>query len=357
MDARSTNRPVSRSRRESGLVQRVRSSLADGFTVERVPRVLIACSGGQDSVALVCILASLARTGALHAEIVHVDHGVRGDSGDAAEGVRQIGDALGLAVHVETLDNASIRAHEGAGAEESLRRERYLAFARVAQRCRADVIALAHHQRDQAETVLLHLIRGTGLHGATGMRKWSVMDVPWWNSSPPNQSLMLWRPFLAETWDEITEVARESGLPVFEDSTNSDRRFRRNAIRHDVLPLLESISGGATANIARFAELAGEDDDELERLARARFQLDDRGGIHRHALLDVSRSLQRRIVRRWILSTSHDGELTMNRIDAVCDMAIRNRSGSAVEIGSGWRVLLSQGLLRLHRVTGGTIGG
>lgn len=357
MDARSPNRPTSRSRRESGLVQRVRTSLTRGFTAKRAPLVLIACSGGQDSVALANVLASLVRTGTIHAEIVHVDHGVRFDSTDAAEGVRRIGTDLEMPVYMERLDARAIRDHDGVGDEEALRRERYLAIGQVAQRREADFVALAHHQRDQAETVLLHLMRGTGLHGATGMREWSRMEVPWWPSRLSSRPLTLWRPFLSEEWEDIAEVARTSGFPIFEDSTNLDRRIRRNAVRHDVLPVLESIAPGSTSNIARFAELAGEDDDELDRIALSRLRTEQGGGLLRSWLVGVSRSIQRRIIRRWILSTPYDGELTLNRINAVCLMAARNRTGSLVEIGAGWSVVLTQGLLTLHPPEDGTIEG
>jgi tRNA(Ile)-lysidine synthase len=214
-------------------------------------------------------------------------------------------------------------------------------------------VALAHHQRDQAETILLHLMRGSGLRGASGMREWSELSIPWWSGADSvPMSLRVWRPFIAERYQDVATLAEDSGFVVHEDETNDERRFRRNAVRHDVLPLLESISIGATANLARFGELAADDDRELERLAfaamRAGSMLRD-GELDRRELGRLPRAIQRRVMRQWIARSGYDGELTANRLDAIIDLAARNRTGASVEIGAGWSVLLHSGVLRLLR--------
>jgi tRNA(Ile)-lysidine synthase len=294
-------------------------------------------------------LAALVRSGTITAAVVHIDHRQRAASGAAADGVSRIAEELHLPFHLVALDDDAIQRHPGVGTEEALRRERYLAFSRIARVTHAHAVAVAHHQRDQAETVLLHLIRGAGLHGASGMREWTTSDVPWWPSGDISRSLTIWRPFLRESWDDIGSVAAESGLPVFVDESNTDRRYRRNAIRHDVLPLLEEISSGAIVNIARFAELAGEDDYLLDKMAAERLQLQPDGDLHRRAIVGQPRALQRRVVQQWVLMRGFHGQLTMNRIDAICSMADRNRSGALLQIGAGWVVGISQGVLSLQR--------
>jgi tRNA(Ile)-lysidine synthase len=338
--------------RETGIVQRVRASLARSLPPSR-PHILVGFSGGQDSLALTLVLTALARAGALTVESVHVDHDIRATSGDAAAGVRSIGDALRITTHVVTLDPNAIASHAGVGEEEALRRERYLAFARVARERDAYAVALAHHQRDQAETVLLHLMRGAGLSGASGMREWCELVVPWWSSADGAPTpLRIWRPFLSERYLDVALLSEESGFEIHEDETNEERRYRRNAVRHDVLPLLESISAGATVNLARFGDLALEDDHVLDRIAVEAMGTGDmvlHGDLDRRALADLPRAIQRRILRRWIAASGYDGELTANRIDAVIDVASRNRSGASVEIGAGWYVQSQSGALRLHR--------
>jgi len=348
MEPRSSQRIPPPPRRESGVIQRVRASLADRIDPVTTPHILIGCSGGRDSVALSSVLAALVRTGTITAAIVHVDHRQRDGSDRAATGTREISAALGLPFHLVTLDPDMIGRHEGVGREEALRRERYLAMSKVALRTQADAIAVAHHQRDQAETVLLHLIRGAGLHGATGMREWTTFDIPWWPSDEFPRAVTIWRPFLRESWDDIEDIAAESRLPIFVDESNEDRRFRRNAIRHDVLPLLEQISSGASVNIARFAELAGEDDDLLDHMASERLQVQPDGDLHRNAIVDQPKAIQRRVIQQWVLLRGFDGDLTTNRIDAICAMAERNRSGAQLELGAGWVARLNQGVLSLR---------
>jgi tRNA(Ile)-lysidine synthase len=335
-------------RRESGVIQRVRASLRRSWTESSTPSVLIACSGGQDSVVLAHLLLGLERTQTIRAEFVHVDHGVRDDSAHAAQVVMNFGASLGLPVHIVRLTDEAIADHAGAGAEEALRRERYRAFADIAAQTGADLLALAHHQRDQAETVLLHLIRGAGLHGASGMRECSVVEVPWWEPTRSITSLRLWRPLLAESAETIAEWHQLHGLPVAEDATNEDRKYRRNAVRHDVLPELETIFTGAVANLARFADLASEDDDYLEQQAAERVLAQPDGDLHRRAIIDTDIAIQRRVVRQWIIASDYDGDLTSDRIDAVRALAERNRSGARVEIGAGWSVEISGGVLSLR---------
>jgi tRNA(Ile)-lysidine synthase len=333
--------------RESGVVQRVRASLLGGFPDSPSPHILVACSGGRDSVVLAHLVQQLARMGLLEATIAHVDHAVRPDSADAARMVKAFAGQIGLPVRVMQLSTDAISRHHGTGLEEALRRERYLSLAGIAAEIGADALALAHHQGDQAETVLLHLIRGAGLHGAAGMREWSLIKVPWWERSCEGSSLRLWRPLLTESPRQLASWHDEHNLPLHEDSTNLDFRIRRNAIRHTVLPQLEAIVPGATPNLARFAALAAEDNDVLEGIAEERVSLERDGSLHRRAIVDAPRAIQRRIVRQWIVGRLPDVDLTANRIDAVCALAETNRTGARVEVGGGWAVGIGRGVLSL----------
>jgi len=349
MDTRPPNASPRATRREAGLVQRVRASLRRHWPDGSVPRILVACSGGLDSMVLTHVLHSLERVDAISLEIVHVDHGMRGDSGDAAAMVAAYGASLGLPAHSRRLSQDVLDSHHGTGAEEALRRERYRVFAEVAARIGADAVALAHHQRDQAETVLLHLMRGSGLQGASGMQESSAIRVPWWKSSDNWEEVRLWRPLLSEPYQEIQSWHRYHGLPVAEDETNEDRQYRRNAIRHDVLPMLESVFPGATGNLARFARIAGEDNATIERFAEQFLPPTGSADLPWETIRHQEFMIQRRVVRRWIMDGGFEGELTSDRIEAICNLAMRNRSGVRLEIGSGWSVSLRSGVLSLRR--------
>lgn len=339
------NRPPKSDDRESGLVQRMRISV-QALPVTQ-PHVLLACSGGKDSVALASIFSELRRLDLLTFAIAHVHHGQHERADLAAEAVRSIGEILDVPVSVHRLDQAGIDAHAGVGLEEAMRRERYLALATVANEHGAECIALAHHQKDQAETILLHLIRGSGIDGLAGMREWEERDIPWWSDSNGEHTVAVWRPLLGDPEEALASVAEASGLPVVEDPTNLDPNYRRNAIRHQILPLLESIAEGSTAAIARSAGIIASDVDVLESLTEASLRMCEvRGDLARAGLLDLHRGMQRRVVRLWVARMRPDLDLSANRIDAVIAMAERNRGGAMVEIGGGRSVRLEGGLLK-----------
>ncbi len=332
--------------RESGLVQRVRASLR--IVPVNKPHILLACSGGRDSVALAWVLGELLRLDLIGLSIAHVHHGQHNLADAAADAVRQIGATLDVPVDVRHLSRQQIASHRGVGLEEALRRERYVELARVARERSTDALALAHHQSDQAETLLLHLIRGSGLSGLAGMREWETRRIPWWTTSESVGEMGLWRPFIQEPADEVTAVAAASGLPVVEDPTNRDTAFRRNAIRHQLLPVIEAIAPGSTASVARTAHLVAPDADLLDELTSRHLGACREGNrLVRHDVVALPLSLQRRVVRAWLESLVPEGEFTINRISAVLDIAHRNRGGASVEVGAGSIVVLRDGYLVL----------
>lgn len=343
-----TTRPTSAALKEAGLVQRVRKRL---ISLDPSPQhVLVACSGGADSVALAWVLTELARLGLLKVTLGHIHHHQQ-EHGDAAEkAVREIGERLNVDVRVAHLDQTAIDRHVGTGIEEALRRERYLALARIATEVKADTVALAHHQQDQAETVLLHLIRGSGLDGLTGMREIDDRSVPWWPDEQKPMITRLWRPFLGESATAVKEISVLSGLPVVEDASNADPRYRRNTIRHQVLPLLEEIVAGSTAAIARTAGNLQADQGVLAWvIERSAAGCIDRNDLIRTALIDLPPEIHPGVVRYWLRSRGLGNDLARERIDAVVGMVNRNRGGSQVELIDGWSVHLADGRLSIRR--------
>lgn len=330
--------------REVGLVQRLRRSLAT-LDADRPVRILCGYSGGGDSLALLAALASLRRFGQLDLQALHVDHGVRPGSSSEARLVVEVAHSLGVHCDVHTVLKDDIERHLGVGAEEAMRRERFRAFAKAAERCGADAVALAHHQRDQAETVLLHLLRGAGVHGASGMRVLAAIEVPWWEDDRGERRRVpwIWRPFLLEPAESVRAFAESLNKPVVEDETNADASLRRNAIRHQVLPVMESVVPGAVANLARFADLAGEDSDELDR--QAALVLDDAGDpeIMSMAVLQaLPVGARRRVLLQWCRRRTQDAEITSNRIEEILRVADTNGRKRRVEIGAGWSVSVSR---------------
>ena len=206
-------------------------------------RLAAAVSGGADSMALLLLLRQLQPRFGYTLSACHVNHGLRGQSADRDEAfVRAECARLGVPLRVfHAAELAPPPAHAG---EDWARRLRYTAFVQL-QGQGIDAIATAHTANDQAETLLLRLARGTGLHGAGGIR--------------PRRGCYL-RPLLCLSRAETEAVCRAAGQPWVTDETNDTDAYARNRLRHSALPALESTNAAAVQNLARFCEKAARAD-------------------------------------------------------------------------------------------------
>ncbi len=333
---------------ESGLVQRVRERLAS-FGLSLPIRVVSAFSGGTDSLALTTILSRLARQGQVHVTAVHVDHGLRPESAADVVLVAALADRLGVRLRVATLEPGIREWHPGVGIEEAARRERYLALAQIARDEGADAIALAHHSSDQAESVLLHLLRGAGIQGMGGMAEWSRRRIPWWDdTASSSEPIALWRPLLNESKASLSRYVADLGFVPVDDPSNQSMEFLRNRIRRELVPRLDDLSPGATESIGRFVALAAADDDFLGTLASAALRevTDPSNRISTASLQALHPAMRRRVVRSWIESIVPGGvEIGFDRIEAVRRLANQRRGNKTIQLGAGWVVRSSDGYL------------
>lgn len=210
------------------------------------PRLLAAVSGGADSVALLASLAAVARRGACDVEAVHCNFHLRASESDRdADSVARLCADLGVPLTVLDIDiPAYRRGHPGVSVEMACRETRYDAFRRMMGERGLDRVAVAHHADDNAETLLLNLLRGAGSRGLKGM----VEDTG-----------TVWRPLLDFSRSETEAYVRALGLPYVTDSTNLKSEYRRNFLRLEVLPLLETRWPSARASLARSAAILAEE--------------------------------------------------------------------------------------------------
>ncbi|HET7093002.1 MAG TPA: tRNA lysidine(34) synthetase, partial [Thermomicrobiales bacterium] len=229
--------------------------------------------------------------------------------------------------------------------------ERYRALAAIAREHDAAALVVAHQADDQAESVLLHLLRGAGLRGAAAMAEWSERTMPWWpEANEPAAPLVIWRPFLTEPRATLRDYLTRADLRSIDDPSNDDPRFRRNAIRRDLLPLLERIAPGAAAALARHAALAADEDAMLDDFAACALDEARRadGAVRVAPLLGAPVPLRRRALRAWVASAAPDVELSAERTAAALALADSGRGGT-IEIGAGWTIARDGGVLRLDR--------
>jgi len=322
------------------LLQRVHQAIRRQQLCEPGSRVLVGLSGGADSVALTLLLRDLAAEGdVVLAGLVHVHHGLRATADRDEAFCRALAARLALPLEVERADVRGVAAREGRSLEDAARRLRYLLLARAAERLGADRVAVAHTLDDQAETVLLRLVRGAGLTGAAGIH--------------PRRGQVI-RPLLGVSRAELRAELAARGEPWVEDESNADLANPRSRVRHRVLPELDRVLGAPVAPaLARAAALAGEDGAWLDALAGARVEALTRampGGLALDAvgLKAEPLPLRRRILRQVLRSRSPGREIGLEHVEAALDVLVGGRRGadvpgSRVELRPGKLVLLDKG--------------
>lgn len=274
--------------------------------------LLLALSGGADSVALLVLLCAQRANLNLTLTAAHLNHAIRAQAADAdAAFCVDFCERLNVPLILERRDVPALAKNNNQGLETAAREARY-AFLRAAQRqCGADLIALAHHRDDQAETILMHLFRGTGPEGVSGMAR--LKDG-------------LYRPLLAVSKAQLKQYLRKNGFNWREDATNAIDDNPRNALRLNVLPEIEKSYPSAAAAVARYACLAREESDLIARLTN-RFlneHLESGAwGVRLKLNGHEERAVLRRAIRRICAS-----DLTMEKTDEI--LALANiRRGSA----------------------------
>lgn len=286
-------------------------------------RVLAAVSGGADSVALLWLLKELRGQSGILLSAVHVDHGLRQESGEDAAFVQRLCSDW-------QIDCQVIRVQVKGASEAAARDMRYAALTKAYQQQGAQAIALAHHQRDQAETVLLHLCRGSGTTGLCGMRAWSSRMLP------DGQSMRLWRPMLDVSPEILRRLLNEQSILWREDRTNSQDDYLRNFLRHQILPRVKERIPRAQEAMGRAALIMQDEEDYLEQTCRA--FLRQNANLHppcrfllREPFLQLHTALQRRVLR-LASPVSLDYETT--------ERALALSPGEWMNLAEGWRMLI-----------------
>ena len=241
----------------SSILKTVRQTIENFSMLERGDHVLIAVSGGADSVALLRVLDMLSNEYQLGLTIAHLNHGLRGGEADEDESfVRHLSNEMGIDFIAKRVDIRALQMGKGRSLEEIAREERYKFLEETAQSYGAGKIATGHHSDDHAETIILNLIRGSGLEGLKGI--------------PPVRNQRIIRPLLRVTTREIHTFLQQEALPHVKDSSNVDLIFLRNKIRHQLLPELAAHYNPRIAKtLCKTAEIIRRDDHYLQSVVQA----------------------------------------------------------------------------------------
>lgn len=261
-------REIGATNHASRLKRVVQQSLRDCGLADAVAGptpVLVAVSGGADSICLAHVVSSQAAALSLSPKIAHLNHHLRGEASDAdAAFVETLARTLASACYIGHADVRAVADRRHQSIEVAAREERYRFLASVARKVSASAVLVGHHADDQAETLLLRLIRGTGTAGLAGMRLSTPM--PYDDRDSP---LRLLRPLLTVTRDEITSYNKEHDLVAREDATNYSTEHLRNKVRMELLPALTQYNPGIRKVLAHLADNAAEDQELLAGITEA----------------------------------------------------------------------------------------
>ena len=284
--------------------------------------VLCALSGGADSMALLTGLLAVAKDRDLTILAAHYDHQLRGEeSRRDAEFVRDWCDRLGVPLTLGAGDVAARAAETGQGIEETARAMRYAFLEETAARLGAQAIATAHNADDNAETVLLHLVRGTGLDGLTGI--------------PPRRGTII-RPLLSVTRSEIEDWLTARAIPWVTDSSNADPAYARNRIRRDVMPVLRALNPHFSQTLATNLEHIRADRAYLEHLA-ADIQITEESDGYALSAKDLT-ALPRPVAIRAVkqcLARLDRHQISAVHLDAILDLAAKDSPSAQITLPQG----------------------
>ena len=230
--------------------------------LQKNDRVLVGVSGGPDSVTLLCVLHSLKKEYSLNILVAHLDHKFRGEESKADRiFCQELAKKYGLEIVFEEIDVPRIAEEKGISPEEAARFERYDFFKRAAKERGIKKIAIGHTRDDQAETVLMRLIRGAGMKGLGGISPVKEM-----------QGFLIIRPLIEISRKEVEEFISDSGLKFRKDSSNEKAIFTRNKVRLELIPLLEKeFNVNIKEVLANMAENLQAENEFLAKYARRKF--------------------------------------------------------------------------------------
>jgi tRNA(Ile)-lysidine synthase len=310
--------------------------------------ILLGVSGGPDSLALLHVLHRLSSRLNFRLHVATLDHQLRGEVGaEDARFVERTAEAWGIPVTARRVDVRQIAQERGIGIEPAARLARYDFLARVAEQVSADRVAVAHHMDDQAETILMHIIRGAGVEGLVGMSLHSAV--------PGHPQFALIRPFLKVSHAQILDYCETQKLNPRQDATNQDISILRNYIRLETLPHLQKLNPNIRRALVQLADITAVEHEYMERQFQVVLDLhvtvsDGRIRTNREAFRDLHVALQRRFVY-WAAQrlSSGTGDTGYSHIVSAVEIGLQGKLGAVALLSGGLRLRVDYEVLVIER--------
>ena len=317
--------------------------------------LVVAVSGGPDSSALLLCLHRLSERHRLRLHVAHLNHNFRGEEAEEdARFVRDVAEELGLPSTIEKRHPRAGDLTKSSSFEQAARETRYAFLAEVARGVGASAVVVGHTADDLAETVLLHILRGSGLHGLRGMAE--VSPWPW---PAQAQVLTLFRPLLAANKTDTVAYCRELGRAFRDDSGNYLERFTRNRVRNHLLPLLaKDYNPRVSESLVRLARISALEVDFLEQETErvwSQVAIEIEGGVRfrRPEFTSLHPLLQRMVLRRgYAILIGDTRRLRESHLTSMTEAAMGKNSGLTLDLPGGLKLHLAYNNLLLSRDAG-----
>jgi tRNA(Ile)-lysidine synthase len=309
-------------------VEKIRRTIEKHRMISRGDRVVVAVSGGPDSVCLLSVLHVLANDLDLTLHVAHLDHRFRGaESAADARFVEGMAKDMGIAATVESRDVPAYCAERGLSAQAGAREVRYAFLRQCAKAIGAQRIALGHTANDQAETLLMRLVRGAGMPGLSAV--------------PPVRENII-RPLIGITRTEVLAYLQEQGIDFRTDPSNRKPVYTRNRVRHEMLPVLERFNPNIIETLAAEAALLRDENEAIEAMLPEIMQKvvrreEEAVRIRREEFSLLLPALQRRVLRKAIELAAGDGAVDHSwiRTGEALGFAAEAQSGRSMEVPGG----------------------
>lgn len=311
----------------SGLIQQVKSTIKEWEMLSEGDRVLAAVSGGADSVVMLHLLVELSEEMGLGVIVAHMDHALRAqESRRDHDFVRALARRLGLEFVSRRLSKGELKGG-GASLQEAARLKRYAFLEEAAGKCKAGAVALGHTMDDQAETVLMRLMKGSSLAGLAGI--------------PPKRGIFV-RPLINSSRSSVEEYAKERAISFVTDSSNLTVKYLRNRVRLTLLPVLErEYNPSIKEALARTASVLSTDDDFIEKAAVKAFAsslVEKRAGkavLDRARLRRAHRAVSSRVFLMAVRSLGVEADLSSIHVDAFFGILDGRRPNASISLPGG----------------------
>lgn len=279
----------------------------------------VGCSGGSDSMALLHYLANNQEKFDIEVVAIHVDHGIRENSFSDANFVKEKAKEWGIRFYKFRVDVPKIAKEKNLSIESAARDARYGVFKSLLRKGIVDKIALAHHMSDQAETILMHIFRGSGIVGARGMN--AISDK------------VFVRPFLNTSKQEIFSYIEENNIDFVDDETNEDNTYSRNFVRNVIMKDIISRWPGAVASIVNFGNAVKEDDDYINsQIHTDAFIIEDKAVKIPLSYFLFDNSISSRIIFKAFKTIGINKDIEKKHLDLIKDIALNAENGKRVHL-------------------------